>query len=154
MHPTLFCALDKLFADFLHEINLDSRTAFLDFRLAPLCLRRDIAMLGFLHKCVLGFAHPALCRLFPSVPAEQSQRNYSTRLASRRHNKQLLERCQGPHIDMLGRSIFGLTRVYNLLPQEVVLSTSVKDFQHKLTVLARTACERCERKWSSIFSPR
>ena len=38
---------------------------FLDYNFAPPCLRRDIGLLGFVHKRVLGQCHPAIKYFLP-----------------------------------------------------------------------------------------
>ena len=57
--------LDSAQRRFLHELDLDEATAFMEFNFAPPTLRRDIGLLGLLHKRVLGLAHPAYEQLFP-----------------------------------------------------------------------------------------
>ena len=49
---------DKLQEKILRDIEVDEATAFLDCNFAPPSLRRDIGILGLLHKRVLGKAHP------------------------------------------------------------------------------------------------
>ena len=46
--------VDRVQDSFLQEIDIDDVTAFSVFNLAPLQLRRDIAMLGLIHRTVLG----------------------------------------------------------------------------------------------------
>ena len=46
--------VDRVQESFLKEIGIDDVTAFSVFNLAPLQLRRDIAMLGLIHRTVLG----------------------------------------------------------------------------------------------------
>ena len=50
---------------FLFEVGMDDAQAFVEFNFAPPSLRRAIAMLGFVHKRVLGTCHPALAEAFP-----------------------------------------------------------------------------------------
>ena len=138
-------------ASFLHAVGVSVSDAFLNFNLAPLNLRRDIAMLGLLQKCATGSAHPDLCKLFPmssSVP-----HRHGTRLQNQRHDKQLEERCDGRHSDQMARSLFGLVRVYNRLPQHIVDSKDVSTFQTALTEAARKQCRDNSRNWCNIFSP-
>ena len=52
---------------FVHKLLLTAPLAFLDFNLAPPGLRRDIAILGFLHKRVLGQCHVAIKQLLPFI---------------------------------------------------------------------------------------
>ena len=59
--------LDKIDAaqnHFLHELDLSPSSAFLNFNFAPPSLRRNIGILGLLHKRVLGKCHPTFERLF------------------------------------------------------------------------------------------
>ena len=114
--PIILAQIDRIKEHFLKEIDLSFATAFLKFNFAPLQLRRDIAMLGVLHKCTLGIAHPSLAYMFPAASPTQTQTRYYTRLGSRRHNKQILDRCQSDQLEFFRRSLFGLVGVYNLLP--------------------------------------
>ena len=60
--------LDSVQRRFLHGLQINEEIAFQQFNLAPPILRRDIGMLGLLHKIVLGLAHPAFSVLFPRYP--------------------------------------------------------------------------------------
>ena len=44
----------KSFCDKHNDIGIDELTAFMDFNLAPLNLRRDIAMLWLIRRTVIG----------------------------------------------------------------------------------------------------
>ena len=57
--------IDQIQISYLRKLDLSCRDAFLNFNLAPLCTRRDIAMLGLIYRCVHGLAHPDLQALFP-----------------------------------------------------------------------------------------
>ena len=149
---TILKQLDGIQAHFFRDLGLSENEAFTRFNLAPLCFRRDVAMLGLLHKCTLGIAHESLRTILPAAPF-QHQRSHQTRLASGRHNKQLLERCFDKHLDMLKRSVFGLTRIYNLLPQFVVDAETLKSFQARLTKAAHLQCEN-DRNWTCMYSQR
>ena len=59
---------------FLNQIGMTHKTAFLDHNLAPRNLRRDIAVLGLLHKNTIGEAHPAFNVLFPHGDGGTNQR--------------------------------------------------------------------------------
>ena len=106
---------------------------FLDYNFAPPCLRRDIGILDFLHKRVLGKCHPSVQEFFP--PAAPSP--YW-------HDKQLMVHLTD-HIvrpQLYNRSIFGMVHVYNRLPQEVVDQDSVSKFQACLTDMAKRRCHQ------------
>ena len=57
--------LDHLQVSFVHAFNMTEEVAFLDHNFAPPTLRRDIDILGFLHKRVLNQCHPSVAHLFP-----------------------------------------------------------------------------------------
>ena len=50
----ILCRLDAVQTRFLKDIGVDEGTASTVFHLAPLCARRDMALLGFIHRTVLG----------------------------------------------------------------------------------------------------
>ena len=144
--------VDRIQLSFLREVGVSNERAFLEYNLAPLNLRRDIAMLGSLHKIVLRQAHPDIQVIFPLAPTDQFHYHYHTRLAESRHNQQILVREGGT--DLFCRSVFGLMQVYTLLPQDWVNSRSVHNFQSKITQCARMACLNGLESWDLLFSPR
>ena len=134
--------LDELQRRFVRKLGLDESEAFLrKGGLAPLELRRDIAVLGFLHKIQLGDVHPDLHGLFPRYiePATAP-----TRRAARRHARQFRE--QSGNSFYFKQSLFGALTVYNFLPTYAVETTTVKAFQTLLTRDARLQpIQRVER---------
>jgi hypothetical protein len=56
--------------------------------------------------------------------------------------------------ETLRRSLFGLVRIYNLLPQSVVDFKSVKEFQSILQGALRHAASLGIPNWDSLFSNR
>ena len=46
--------LDAVQCRFLKEVGVSPLEALVDFHLAPLCARRDIAMLGVIHRAACG----------------------------------------------------------------------------------------------------
>ena len=48
-------------------MNLELQQAFLEHNFAPPVLRRDIAVLGLLHKRVIGSSHPSFADLFSLI---------------------------------------------------------------------------------------
>ena len=131
------------------EILISANDASLNFGLAPLRLRRDIAMLGLLHKVRLGLAHPCFSHLFLSCP--NAEPRYLTKSITRRHHKQLIDKCGGQQPGYLGRSFFCFVRVYNALSQEVDCST-VSSCRSSLTQLAKAACKADADNWDCTFS--
>ena len=149
---SVLAPLDAVQTRFLRELGLSPESAFLDNNLAPLSLRRDIAMLGLVFKCVRGLAHPLLCRLFPRDG--RASHRHATRTAEVRHSEQIVDRSENFRLNVSRRSLLGLARVFNLLPAEVVQHKSVSAFQSGLTSLARRLCRQGYPEWSMRFSPR
>ena len=59
--------IDRIQAGFLRELGISENDALLHFNLAPLHTRRDIAMLGVIHRAAIGRAHPQLRVFFKPV---------------------------------------------------------------------------------------
>ena len=76
---TALARIDQLQKSFVRELRVCDEFVFMTYNFAPLELRRDIGVLGFLHKRVLGECHPAIVSLLP----------FSTQTYSWRHPKQL-----------------------------------------------------------------
>ena len=79
---------------------------------------------------------------------------YQTRLAERRHNKQLHDWLDGNHSDLLQRSLLGLTRTYNGLPQAAVDEPTVSDFQRHLQKLVKQRVQEGDDHWRVLLSAR
>ena len=131
---------------FLREIGLTIEQAFLDHNLAPLRLRRDIAVMGLLHKIQLGEAHADFFLLFQQDVYERAA---FTRHNARRHRRQFRE--TWGNTDYYNRSIFSAVRVYNVLSADTVEAKCVKSFQTLLTKQARIACEANQLGWDRMF---
>ena len=61
----LLAKFDSVQNHFLHEIEMTSSDAFLEYNFAPPTPRRNIGVLGLIHKRVLGNAHPVFQQLLP-----------------------------------------------------------------------------------------
>ena len=121
--------------DFLEMLGISTREALIDFNLVPLTSRRDIAMLGVLHKIVLGVAPTPFQTLFNGI-------SY--------HNKQLQDDAGRNTPVMLKRSLFGLVHVYNRLPQDVVDDENVQNFQRKLQCIIKSEIDK-NPNWDLFF---
>ena len=144
--------LDKIQTRFLREMGMTEVEALFAYNLAPLRSRRDIAMLGLIHRAVLGCG-PGHFQQFFRRDLSEKKACYRTRRQKRRHDKQLVEQ-RGPSFsEQLRRSALGLVAVYNLLPQDMVDSPSVKVFQSQLQALLRDHASHVS-DWSDLFSPR
>ena len=115
--------------------------AFINFNLAPLNLRRDISMLGFLHKLNLEHAHPDILELFPRGP----DRRLWNRLHECRHVA---------YHDLMKRSVFQLVDVYNNLPRTARMLNNVSEFQRQLTQYARNLCMTDHESWDTFLAAR
>ena len=111
------------------------------FRLAPLGVRRDISMLGLIHRTVLKKGPKHFADIF----------RVSYTLLGRPVVNDARKILRHP---VVRRSAFGLAAIYNMLPASFVLSKTVSDFQHKLQelIIAR-ACAGCA-DWRDTLSPR
>ena len=148
---TVFKLLDKLQDSFLQKLGIAPLEELMEFNLAPLAIRRDIAMLGLVHRAALRKGPPQFWEFFTKAPDTAKVR---TRLSHRRHTEQLVETRSGKFLELVRRSALGLVAVYNLLPGDVVATDSVKEFQRKLQELVRNrAAANCE-DWPSTLSPR
>ena len=134
-------------------VGCTEREALQHWNLAPLATRRDIAMLGLVHRTVLGKGPKHFRRFFRKRQAEKTG-FWRTRAAERRHDKQLEEVPYPNCPELLKRSALGLVRVYNWLPAETVCATTVKDFQVKLQDLVKERAKGGQENWALTFSPR
>ena len=144
--------LDKVLPRFLAQLGISAKQAFLEFNLAPLSMRRDVAMLGLIHRCVIGEGPPHFQPFFQLCGASRTHVN--TRRNAMLHSKQLVNPLQGRFLEIARRSALGLVTVYNYLPQELVDRPTVKDFQRQLQGLAKDACRQNFASWEQIYSPR
>ena len=126
--------------------------ALVHFKLAPLKVRRDIAMLGVIHRAVLGKGPQQLQRFFQ--PVDRPASSFHTRLASCRHSRQLEEMKSGHFLEVMRRSALGLRSVYNLLPEFVVGQCSVKGFQGCLQSMVKDRAMSGHDDWRATLSPR
>ena len=147
-HPNSSAWLDRIQDDFLEELQVSKKDALLNFNLAPLSARRSISMLGLLHRTQLGIAPPMLSSFFPN--AKSTMYNYCVG-SSPCHNRQIA--CYvGPKSPVyFRRSIFGLVRVYNKLPAEIVAAASTSIFQHRLQAMLKTLAKDDAPNWFNFF---
>ena len=147
---SLLAKIAQVQTSFLSKLEVTEQQAFLEFNFAPTSLRRDIAILGLLHKRVIGQSHPAFERLLPF---------YSDRFDTPRgfgHSKPLyghwIEATYHP--SLFGKSIFMMVDVYNNLPQNVVDSLNASAFQSLFTQRARERCQANDPLWPWSFNAR
>ena len=145
--------IDSVKRRFLRNLGVTEKDAFLYFNLAPLNLRRTIAMLGGIHRAVYGNAHPSLCSLFERAPQVQEPRTRANHAAAA-HGLQLVDYCHVPgHCPaLLQRSVYGLVAVWNALPPNVVQTRCLHSFQGLLQDIAKARCSSGREDWALCFT--
>ena len=68
--PSVLAPLDQLQRHLLHELGLTEEDALVHFALAPLQVRRDVAMLGVVHRAALRKGPPQLWPFFALAQAQ------------------------------------------------------------------------------------
>ena len=148
---SVLAAIDRVQARFLRAVGLSEVEALCEYRLAPLKIRREIGILGMLHRVNLGQASRQMLELFPPI-GERAGLNSSTRSLGTFHNRQLHDRISNYSSTQLRRSILGMVQCYNALPQHFVNAKSVKLLQRQLQVAVAARAWDGYVGWQSIFS--
>ena len=153
--------LDRTQASYLEALGLTEEDALRDHNLAPLACRRDIAMLGVIHRAMLGQG-PDQFRVHIKREDSADSANHNDlprhRLQAKSYRAALAidfeaPSCRSEPPDFFLRSIFGLIDVYNLLPPSVVeVCSDVRSFQGALQALLKQAMENDFKQWQSIFT--
>ena len=106
-------------------------------------------MLGLLQRVRLGLAPAPLMALFPRQP--RPIYSYGVGSLRPRHDHQLFDPIGRNSSPMLSRSVFGLIRVYNDLPDDVVNSCTVKVFQRRLQNIVKDYVATRPASWERVF---
>jgi hypothetical protein len=132
--------LDEVQTRFLRDVGVSEVEALMEFNLAPLALRRDIAMLGMLHRAKLGLGPPQLRELFKLKPGGyQIQDVYEDSGKS----------------PLIRRSAWGLVAVYNRLGSGAQSILKVSDFQGYLQERVKKLIAGGNGdRWQCSYSPR
>ena len=151
---TTLAPLDRIQQRFLRDTaGVSDLDSLFVFNLAPLNTRRDIAMLGLVHRTALGKGPPHFKEFFCRAPPPTH--NYTTTRRLAKHSRYLDDKYHNqPHTDTLRRSALGLVGVYNLLPEFVVAHETVSDFQKELQDLVKARAATGDDNWPGLFSPR
>ena len=149
---TVLDQVDRVQRRFLREVGLTEEQALNHHNLAPLQTRRDMAMLGLIHRTVLNEGPPQFQQWF--FPDTRPKHSYNTKLQESKHNKQLSSYLTGRYTELLRRSPLGLVEVYNKLQQEVVNKTSVKAFQTELQNLVKREEVKGNGNWRNCLNLR
>ena len=143
--------LDMVQTRVCNAMGVSDEEALMKHNLAPLDTRRDVAMLGLIHRSVIGLVPEQFKTRF--VRAEPVARPHG-RDSLRSHGRQLRSYRTGNFLQVLAHSILGLIDVYNLLPEYVISAGSVKLFQHRLQELLKASIVDGVAKLRKLFSPR
>ena len=129
--------IDRVQSKLLKDVGIDEGDALLHFSLAPLTTRRDIAMLGVLHRAVIGKG------------PEHFKDHF--KLEGNRKLKDPTTDLKDP---LIRRSALGLVPIYNMIPDRCKATQSVKEFQRRLQALVKERLNDGCLDWAMTFSPR
>ena len=139
-HATRLCLsrIDAIQNRFLKDVGIDNVEALVEFHLAPLSTRRDMAMLGLIHRTALGKGPQQFQTFF------------------RKHDSALTlhDPRAGSRSLLIKRSALGLVAIYNLLPHSFRAARSVPAFQKSLQEMVTKYATSGHPQWSEVFSPR
>ena len=128
-----------------------------DLNLAPLSVRRDIAMLGIIHRATLGRGPDQFCQFFQADMTARKEGRGKHRLQLQQlpnHISDFMFPGSRP-ADYIEYSAHGLIKVYNLLPSYIVEgSQCVRSFQASLQTLVRNRANSGCTDWELTLSPR
>ena len=147
--PFFLAALDRVQERFLSIMEVSNETALFELKLAPLQARRDIALLGLIHRVVLGLAPPQFSAFVRPAGRLMFPRSY--RAMDLRHTRQLHDPTCGVESRMLQRSFLRLIYTYNVLPQHVVDKVTVRSFQGALQAAVARAAGVGIRRWDVLL---
>ena len=131
--------LDGVQCRFLRDIGVNEIDALVTFHLAPLATRRDIAMLGLIHRTILRKGPPQFSAFF------QRDEQYV---------RKLIDPCRACRCPLIRRSALGLVAIYNMLPHSVTCEKSVSSFQKRLQDIVLSLATAGHPQWVQAFSPR
>ena len=147
--PAFFLSqIDRVQETFLDELGVSVVTAFMEFNLAPLTTRRDIAMMGLLYRITHGLAPPQFSQVIRLASREPFPR--CLRPGSR-NNLQLHDPIDGTRTGMMGRSVLGMVYSFNMLPQAVVDAKTVSASQRCLQQGVRHAARTGALRWEGVL---
>ncbi len=140
--------LDAVQTRFLQALELSPEEALINFRLAPLPVRRDMAILGLIHRTLLGRGPPCFAQFF--ALGFQARRTRSRH--SHRHQRHLVDPCNFNSQEFVLRSPLGAVRLYNILPDSIIAQATVQDFQHMLQSFLIERASRRDSSWQELLS--
>jgi hypothetical protein len=112
----------------------------MEFNLAPLAMRRDIAMLGLIHRAALGKGPPQLRQLIKRRPGSYMIMDPYENVTRR---------------PIIRRSMWGLLPVYNRLGSAAQSKQTVKEFQTGLQERVKRLLQAGHtERWQHTYTPR
>ena len=150
--PDFFLAqVDRVQIRLLDELGVTHTAALLEYKLAPIRSRRDIALLGLIHRSNLQQAPPQFSEFFFLRPSDSVDGPRQWRLSPQAHNMQVFDAINGSHTRIMERSSLGLVYAYNALPQQLVDLQLVKLFQKKLQAGLLRMAQQGVANWANAF---
>ena len=125
---TTLLPLDLIQNRFLRELGISVEDAAIHLKLLPLRIRRQIAVLGIIKRAQLRRGPPQFWNWFQN----DTFSGYSSTIKHTRPIRQVVHH-QAPQY--LRRSILGMIKIYNWLPQRIVDRATVKEFQSELQLM-------------------
>lgn len=147
---SLLDRVDQVQRRFLAKLGPTEQEAFLEFNFALTALRRNVAVLGLLHKRALGKTHRAPEQLLPFYAHQfDTPRGFG-------HTNQLYGHwLEATHQRRLfGNPIFLMVDIYNNVLQHIVDVPTVSESQSLLARKARQRCVRNDPLWAQSFNRR
>ena len=114
--------LDKFQDRFLQELGISPEDALGHLNLVPLSCRRDMAVMGFLHRAALGKGPEHVKEFFTLSTTER----HCTRFGTGRHSRQLQDIRNEHFLEIERLSAMGLIWVYNRLPAAIARYDTMK----------------------------
>ena len=101
--------------------------------------------MAVIHRAALGRGPMQLRRFFQRAERQPRQRHC--------HSLTVCDPVAVAAPDYLRRSALGLVRIYNMLPERVVDTCVVKDFQSRLQRILRDRMQAGCEDWAATFCP-
>jgi hypothetical protein len=154
---TALSELDSVQTKLLEAAGATETEALLNFHLAPLAARRDMALLGLMHRTVLGRGPPQFRRFFELEECGCHENKGRHRLQIKQlatHWSDFALPGSRP-AGYIEQSMFGFVKIYNLLPPAIVeASPDVPSFQTRLQEVLGHRANAGHSGWQYTFSPR
>ena len=116
--PSVLAVIDRVQTRFLEQFGMTDKDALRHHTLAPLQARRSIAMLGLLHRVVLGRAPAPIRDFFPvigSAPVPPGRLRLRSWIPPQTF--QLHSECAFASSNHMQRPLFGTVRLHHAFPQ-------------------------------------